>query len=43
VATKEELVKEFNLTRANLNRILNLTRWKYPESIPEGYEEFITQ
>lgn len=42
-ATKEELVKEFNLTRANLNRILNLTRWKYPESIPEGYEEFITQ
>lgn len=42
-ATKEELIEEFNLTRANLNRILNLTRWKYPESIPEGYKEFITQ
>ena len=41
ISSKDELIKKYNITKPNLNRILNLSRWNKKEAIPENYNIFI--
>lgn len=38
---KDKLIEKYNITKQNLNRILNLSRWNRKEAIPENYNAFI--
>lgn len=39
--SKEQLIAKYNVSKPNLNRILNLSRWNRKEAIPENYKTFI--
>lgn len=40
--SKDDLIKKYNITKPNLNRILKLDRWNKENAIPSGYKEFIS-
>lgn len=41
--TNQELQLKYNMSYQNVRRILKLERWLYPETIPQGYENFISK
>lgn len=41
--SKDELIKKYNLSKPNLNRILRLDRWNKKDAIPENYLIFISK
>lgn len=41
--TNKELQLKYNMSYQNVRRILKLERWLYSETIPQGYEKFISK
>lgn len=41
--SRAEIKEKYGFSTNQTRRILKLERWKYPETIPDGYEEFISE